>query len=115
MPSLQEIMAKRRKFKGLVQSRSDLFLLQSVGNDGKSTRLWQVRIKTDNELCSQQQARKEESDPAEILTVPSKRTSGNSEERAKKPRSAAQLAYTSFVRHPSYTPHFSASLRTFPM
>ena len=104
-------MTKRRKFTGLVQSRSDMFQLQSVDKDG--TRLLQVRIKTDNELHPQQQARSDAEHP--ISTVPSKRTSGSSEERAKKPRTTAQLAYTNFVRHPSYTPHSSAPLRTFEM
>ena len=61
----------------------------------------QVRLKADSEKQTQLQTRKDEVDMAEhpMLPVPSKRSHGESSaERTKKPRTAAQLAYTSYVR-----------------
>ena len=61
----------------------------------------QVRLRADSEQQTQLQTRNDEADTAEhpILPVPSKRSlGGSSAERTKKPRTAAQLAYTSYVR-----------------
>lgn len=63
----------------------------------------QVRLKADDsDQQPQLQTRKEEADTDEdpMLTVPSKRSpeGESSAERAKRPRTAAQLAYTSYVR-----------------